>query len=200
MSDDLQALLDRIRSEGVEKANAEAAEILGKARAEAAALSEKTKAEAAATVEAAKRESEAYMERARTLLGQAARDVRLQLKEDLVKTVSALLAAGVKSEFANTANLRPWITMAIEEYLGGDGAGCALELGGAAAKLAKEMEALLAAKAQKAAVIVSGGSPFDGFKIRLDNGRIEHSFTDEAVSLALSRSLRPELAKLLKDS
>jgi hypothetical protein len=37
-----------------------------------------------------------------------------------------------------------------------------------------------------------------GFRIRLDNGRVEHAFTGASVADTLARNLRPRLAALMK--
>ena len=37
-----------------------------------------------------------------------------------------------------------------------------------------------------------------GFTVKLDNGRVEHEFTDTAIANALAQRLRADLAELLK--
>ncbi|MBR1836459.1 MAG: hypothetical protein IJ783_04155, partial [Kiritimatiellae bacterium] len=73
MAEELQSLLDRIRAEGVEKANARAAEITAEAEKKAAAIVADAEKKAAAAVAAAREEADTLRQRAEQSLAQAAR-------------------------------------------------------------------------------------------------------------------------------
>ena len=64
MTEDLQQLLDRIRHEGVEKAEAEAKAIVEAARKEASDITARAKAEAEATRRGAEKDAKAFAMRA----------------------------------------------------------------------------------------------------------------------------------------
>ena len=60
MAEEIQNLLEKIKRDGVDKANAEAAAILEKANADAKAMVEKAQADADAIVEKAKADAKAH--------------------------------------------------------------------------------------------------------------------------------------------
>ena len=62
------------------------------------------------------------------------------------------------------------------------------------------MKAALAAKAANGGIAVEASPAFpNGFTIKLDGGRVEQCFTADAISDALGRLLRPELAALMRE-
>lgn len=201
MSEELQSLLDRIRNEGVEKAGAEARDIVEAAKKEAAAIRAAAEEDAAKTKAAAQSEANAFAARAEATVRQAMRDAKLQLAAELEKQVSAFVSKGVKGALADEAAVSAWITKAVDGYLAQGEKGIEVALGGDAAKMAASVKAALAAKAAAGGIAVEASPAFpDGFTIRLDGGRVEQCFTAEAISDALGRLLRPELAALLKDA
>lgn len=198
MADDLQALLDRIKSEGVEKAGAEAKAITDAARAEAEKIRASAIEEAAKIRAEAKRDANAFEANSKATVSQAMRDARLQLGEDLRNLVSKFITGAVAKEFTDGASLKSWITTAVSAYLESGEKGIEVRLGGSAAALAESVRGEIAAKAVQG-IEVTGSPAFpDGFTIRTDGGRVEQCFTVEAVTGAMVRLLRPELAALLK--
>ena len=198
MTEDLQQLLDRIRREGVEKAQAEAKAIVDAARKEAADITAKAKADAEALRKDAEKDAKAFESRAEQQVRQAVRDVNLQVAQDLEKVVMSLLNKDVKAAMSDGATLTQWISQAVSAYLKGGEKEIEVELGGsAAAQVAALQKELRAAAAE--GVKVTGSSAFpEGFTIRLAGGRVEQCFTADAVTDALARLLRPQVAALLK--
>ena len=198
MTEDLQQLLDRIRREGVEKAETEAKAIVEAARKEAAETLAKAKAEAEGLRKEAEKDAKAFAQRAEQQVRQAVRDVNLQVAQDLENQVVNLLGDDVKGALADRGNVAQWVSLAVDAYLAGGEKGIEVELGGKAAEWAGELRAQLRAKAADG-VRVEGSPAFpEGFTIRLAGGRVEQCFTAEAVTDALARLLRPQIAELLK--
>ena len=81
MAEELQGLLNRIQTEGIEKAEAEKAEIIGNAKAEAAKIIEKAKEEAASIVKKANEEAEISVSKGNAAIRQAARDMKKGLRQ-----------------------------------------------------------------------------------------------------------------------
>lgn len=200
MTQELQQLLDRIRQEGVEKAQGEAKVILDNARQEAAAGAAKAKAEAEALRQAARRDADAFAKRAEQSVRQAARDVLIQVEQDLGACFERLLRDEVDQALTDEAALQRWISDAVAAYLKGGAQEIEVALGGAAARQADGLVARLrAAAAKPEGITVSANPAFpNGFTLRLEGGRVEHSFTTGAITAALARLLRPQLAQLLK--
>jgi V/A-type H+-transporting ATPase subunit E len=200
MSEDLQNLIDKIRAEGVEKAEAEAKAIVDKAKAEAAEIVDKAKAEADAAREAARRDGESFAARAEQQVRQAMRDIHLSVAQDLEGLVDTLVKDCVGKAMASQDAVSAWVSKAVDAYLANGEKGVGVALGGSAAAMADTIRALVCEKAAgNGGVRVEASPAFpDGFTIRLSGGRVEHCFTVEAVADALSSMLRPEIAKLLK--
>ncbi|MBR0055960.1 MAG: hypothetical protein IJP66_01395 [Kiritimatiellae bacterium] len=196
MSEELQSLLDRIRSDGVEKANAEAKAIIDAAKAEAAKIKADAESAAAKARKDAEADAAAFAARAEATVRQAMRDAKLQLAAELEKQVAAFVTSGVKGALADEAAITGWISKAVDGYLAQGEKGLEVALGGDAAAMAAAVKAALAAKAADGIKVEASPSFPDGFTIRLDGGRVEQCFSAEAISEALGRLLRPELARL----
>ena len=85
MSEELQGLLEKIHEEGIEKAAAEKDKILADAAREAETIVKTAKTEAEAIVKAAREEAEKSEKRAQATIRQAARDIILALKTELLE-------------------------------------------------------------------------------------------------------------------
>jgi len=190
MAEELQQLLEKIQHEGVDKANAEAKAILDKANAEAKAIVEKAKEAAAATTAKAEADAQAFAERANKTIGQAARDTVMEVKNGVNKFFEGLLAQDVKAALAD--NAAALAAEAIKALSAGTDAQVA-----ANAQLAEALRAQLAANAAKGVTVVTDESVGTGFSVRLDGGRVEHDFSEKAITAALAKRLRPDLAKIV---
>ncbi len=192
MAEELQQLLEKIQHDGVERANAEAAEILAKAKADAATILKNAETEAAARRAAAESDAQAFEERARKSIAQSARDTVLDVKARLDALLENLLAKDVQAALAQpdeTARL----ALAALKGLAADTADVA-----ANAALAAALKAQLAAAAVTGVTVTVDDRVGAGFSIRLDNGRVEHDFSEAALAAALARRLRPDLAALVR--
>ena len=191
MAEELQQLLEKIQRDGVDKANAEAKAILDKANAEAKGIVEKAKEEAAATTAKAEADAQAFADRAKETIGQAARDTVMEVKNGVNKLFEGLLARDVNAALAD--NAAALAADAVKALAAGSDAQVA-----ANAKLAEALRAQLAAGAAKGVTVVTDESVGTGFSVRLDGGRVEHDFSEKAITAALAKRLRPDLAKIVK--
>lgn len=189
MTEDLQGLLEKINREGVEKAEAKAAAIIEEAKAKAAEMTKSARLEAdkaKADADAAARD---FAERAAQTIRQAARDTVIGVRESIVKLLEKTLLENVAAALADASVATALVSSVISEMSGG------AEIS-AAPKLAAALKAQLAAKGEIA--ILADETISSGFSVKVDNGRLEHSFTPEVVSAEIAKRLRPELAELLK--
>lgn len=187
--EDLQGLLEKINREGVEKAEAEAARIVGDAKAKAAALVKAAEAEAAQTKAAAEKTAADYQARAAETVKQAARDVVLSVREAVTRLLEGLLAKDVEAALSDDAVAVGLVADAVRDLTG---AGEVV----AGAKLAAALKAQAAAL--KDFTLVTDEAAGTGFSVRLDGGRVEHAYTGEVIAAELAKRLRPDLAALLK--
>lgn len=199
MGTDLQHLIDKIQSEGIDKARAEGDGLLQQAKKNAGEIVATAQQEAAKKHAQSEEDAKAFQERATEAIRQAARDVQLKLEKSIQSTLETLLLGGTKTTLALPDVLTPLVRETIQAYLqGGEGA--------ISVRLPKDAEALLPALRDKTRDLATGGKvefvldpeTRSGFSVQLQNGRVEHDFTAEAITQELSRILRPQLAALLK--
>ncbi|HRR33830.1 MAG TPA: hypothetical protein P5026_07025 [Kiritimatiellia bacterium] len=195
MTQDLQQLLEKIQRDGVEKAQAEAEALLADARKKATSILDAAQAEAAKVKAEARQEAEAFERRAEETMRQAARDTVTKVEKAVTRLLQRLLLENVNAGFdANPDLVADLAVEAVRVHLGAKG-GIEVE---AAAKLADVLRAKLAAEAAQGVTVVTDETAGTGFRLRLANGRVEHTFTGAAVAEALAKQLRPRLAALMK--
>lgn len=191
MAEELQQLLEKIQRDGVDKANAEADAIIAKAKADAAAVAKAAADEAAATRAAAETDAKAYADRAAKTIAQAARDVILEVRQGVSNLFDSLLGEAVNSALANPDAVAGLALEAVKA------AGSGAEIA-AGENLAQALRAKLAQTAASGVTIVTDPATGAGFSVRLDNGRVEHDFSEAAIAAAIAKRLRPALAALVK--
>lgn len=196
MTEHIQPLLERIRTEGLEQAAQEREKLLAEARAEAKDLVAKAEAEAAGHREAAEKDAEALRARTETALTQAARDTLLSFRAALNAQLEAAAKAAAGAAMASDA-LMTELLQALAEA-GGD-----LSRLESDEKTAERVKKLLPALLKdagdgKGVTLTVNPKIQAGFRLRFADGAAEADVTDEAVAKWLSAYLRPEVAALLR--
>jgi len=195
MTQDLQQLLEKIQRDGVDKANAEADRILAEARAKAKTTVESARTEAAKIKADARQEAEAFEHRAEETIRQSARDTVLNVEKAVTVLFQRLLLNDTNAALNEKTDLVAGLAAeAVHAYLGKKSG---IEVA-AAAKLADVLRKKLATDAANGVTIVTDETTGAGFRIRLANGRVEHTFTGAAIAETLGKHLRPRLAALMK--
>jgi V/A-type H+-transporting ATPase subunit E len=189
MSEDLQSLLEKINRDGVEKAKAEAARIIAEAKAKADALVKSAAEEAERAKADAKKAAEDYTARAEETIGQAARDTVLKVKASVSALLENALAKDVDRALSDEKTVTALVADAIKGLVG------PVEVA-VNPKLAAALKAQLAA--QGSVTVVTDEDIGAGFSVKTDGGRVEHTFTEDAIAAEIAKRLRPELAKLVK--
>lgn len=194
MTQDLQQLLEKINTDGIEKAKSEATKIIAQANAQAKAIVAIATHEAEQMAAHAKQEADAFERRSEETIRQSARDTVLNVEKSVTAMLTALLLKDVNATM-NTAELVAQLASeAVRAYIQEKGSIDVV----ASDKLADVIRAKLASDALNGVTVVSDDHTGAGFKVRLANGRIEHNFSGAAVADALAKNLRPKLAALLK--
>ena len=191
MAEELQSLIERINRDGVAKAKAEADRIVVAAKEQAAKLVNEAKAEADRYAAAAKEEAGAATLRAEETLRQAARDAIIAVENAVGRLLEKILAENVDAALANPATAAT---------LAGDAVRDLIATGeiSSGPKIADALRAQLAA--QRNLTVVLDEALGTGFKVSLEGGRVEHDFTGATVAAELAKRLRPDLAKLMRET
>ena len=109
MAEELQSLLDRIQAEGVDKAKAEAARIVEEAERKAADVVAEAGRKAADLRAKAEEEARVLQARSEQSLRQAARDVVLEVGENVRQTLERVLRKDVDAALADPAFLQKYV-------------------------------------------------------------------------------------------
>ena len=198
MAEELQSLLEKINNEGIKKAEAERDAILSDARKQAEEIIADAKKNASVIVESSKREAEALNARATAALKQAARDIVLQLRNDLQNR----LAEAVQS--AECAALTPEfmaeLTVKLSEAFAAD-SNAQIQLRTAVKDLEKTDEALKKALANSfanAPKLFPGKEISSGMEVSFDGGKCYFDFTADAVTELVNSYIGEKLAAIFK--
>lgn len=198
MAEELQSLLEKIQREGIEKANAEAAELISEAKKKAAELLSDAERKVAELNHKAESDAAVLLSRSEQSIRQAARDIVLGVRQAVSDTLSRVLLDEVGKTLTGDF-LQTYLLKVVEQL--GDVSGAEVHVAPA------DAEALLAFARTKLGTAVQGGLKVvadqdvgAGISVRMDGGRIEHSFTAQSVLEAMTATLRPSLAKLLSES
>jgi V/A-type H+-transporting ATPase subunit E len=200
MTEDLQGLLDRIRAEGVERAEAEAARIIGEAETRAARIVADAESAAAELRRSAEADAEASAARGSTALEQAGRDfllalqksVEAVLQETLCQTVAEALSPDIMSQI---------LVRLADAYAAHDMNESRVDV----LLSPQDRDTVGAIVLEKYRDLVSQGLTLRpdervdaGFKVSFVDYHLYHDFTAEALAEALAPVLKPPLCDIVR--
>ncbi|MBN1514832.1 MAG: hypothetical protein JXB13_22665 [Phycisphaerae bacterium] len=200
MAEELQNLLERIKQDGVEKAEAEAQSIIDEARGRAEDVVRRAEADAKARHEAAEKDAAAFEQRAAVAVRQAARDVILSVGAAVEKLFERILEREV--EHALTPEALAGIIQTVLQAYGRSSGGeqrIDILLNPGQKKQIVDLVFAEARAAVRDGVEIKGDeSVVAGFRVSVSGSHVEHDFTGAAIADSLAELLRPELARLVK--
>ena len=193
MAEDLQALMERIQKDAVDKAELEATSIISKAKEKAAEIVKAAEDEAKAKLEQADKDAVAFTERSERTLEQSARDLLLSVGKNLEKMILDLLSLQIEKSLDETT-VKSMLLSIAKSY----SSDIEVDFSEADAKALSSFVMGEFAKQLSAGVKVESdkGVKF-GFRVKLDGGKVTHEFTEQAMAESLSALLRPQLAKIV---
>ena len=191
MAEELQQILEKIKHDGVDKANAEAEAIISAAKAKADALLKDAEEKAASMRSQAETDAKAFAERAETSIRQAARDVVIDVKDRISSLFDGLVANDVSMALDDADAVAAIARDAVKSLISSDSGDAEISGGD---KLVQTLRAQFASSMK----VEKDDKAGKGFLIRIDGGRIEYDFSEAAIAAALARHLRPALANLVK--
>lgn len=193
----LEGLIEKIKKEGIAAAQLRAEEIEQTARAQAQKIIEEAQQEAARFVADAQHQADKIKANATAALTQAARDLSLTVKEELVNIFDRILKAGVDealdAEFLKTLLLKvvdnwsPAKDVVLEVYVSEADK----------RKLTDSVFAEFKKKAKNNIEIKANRSIDQGFRIGVKGQALYYDFTDESILAVLKKFLNPALAAVL---
>jgi V/A-type H+-transporting ATPase subunit E len=200
MAEELQSLLDRIRIEGVEKAQAEAEQIRAEARKQAARLVAEAEQTRAAMLEDAGRKAQTFEERGHKALERAARDLTLMIGEAITEAFRTIVRRDIHAALT-TETLKQMLVEVVRAYCVKQGDGSRIDLL-VSPEQHKDIVAFFMSEfqqaIQKGVEIHPDGQLVRGFKVSLSEEHLYHDFSEDAILESLCQLLRPELAEIVK--
>ena len=199
MADELQGLIDRIKTEAVGAGEKQATELVAQARTKAAAIVREAEDKARATLEKADQDARQFAERGRQTLTQASRDLLISVGRGVENILSDLADTAVGAALAPDTMAEMLVKLA----------GAYARQGGRESRIEvllseKDRQQLVDLMKQKyhqqlgqGLTLHADNNVFSGFKVRLQGESVLHDFTREAIAEALSNFLRPHLAEIV---
>jgi len=200
MSTDIQALLEQIQKEGVEKAQAEAKTIIQNAQVKARAILDEAEKKAADLREKNDRESKALAERSRKSIEQAARDIVIYIRETVQKMMSDLVRKEITGVLSS-ADVQDLLVSAIRNYAASASATSGIEVWVNPEQKKKLFDYFLSQlqKELKVGVTIKGTDTIvSGFRVAVTAAGVQHDFSDTAIAQSLCQILRPQLAEIVR--
>ena len=197
----LQELINQIKKDGVEAAEAQAASILETANAEAEKIIFDAKAHAEKIMSDAKNENERTVKSGEEAIRQAGRNLLISFRESVAKELAAIIGENISSVYSS-GMLSQLIVKAIESWLSKPEA-TDISVILSSDDLAKLETALLTELKSKmlSGVTLKANDNFDGgFRIAVNGDGAYYDYSKEAVTDMLSSYLSPKITALLKEA
>jgi len=201
MAEDLQGLLEKIQTQGLDKANAERDAIIKKAQDSAAQIVAAAKADAAEIVRVAQNESASLTQRAESAVRQAARDIIFKLQAELKERLNNIIQDNTAKSMTPEliAEIIKEMTAGYSRNFGKPVTDLTLLV---SAKQLDELETALKGALRSsfatqpklfADMEISGG-----VEVAVNGNDVYFDFSDEAITEIISAYVGPRLAAILK--
>lgn len=195
----LQELVNRIQKDGVESAEAQAAEIIRKAEEKAASIIASANSEADASLRKAQNEAARLEEAAVSAIKQAARNLLLSFRDGITAELDVLVKRQVTAAFSPEL-LKDLIPRTVSSWIsttGSDDIAVILSASDAE-KLESVFMSSLKDHLSKGLVVRPDTTLSGGFHIGSRDGSSYYDFSAEAVADLFSSYLNPRVAAIMK--
>jgi V/A-type H+-transporting ATPase subunit E len=197
----LQELIDQIKKDGVEAAEAEASTLLDSAKAQAESIIADAKKQADKILADAKTENERMLKSSEDAIRQAGRNLLISFRESVTRELDAILNENVSAVYSSDA-LSQIVVNVVERWADKpDADDIAVVLNSEDLDmLEKTILAGIKDKIQKGVTLKASDSLDGGFHISVNNGNAYYDYSAETVVEMLSKYLSPKITKLLKEA
>lgn len=192
----LESLIEKIKKDGVEEAKRMAQEIIDEAKQKAAGIIEEANSRIEKKEKEAKVKIDSYKQNAESALKQAARDLTLALKEEIIKLFDQALkekiAEGMEADFIKKLILKIADNLPVQKDK-------KLEVL-VNAKDAQKLKSFLVAalKDKERSIEVKTSKTIEhGFRIGVKGESAYYDFSEEAITEALGEFLNPAISQML---
>ena len=197
----LQELIDQIKKDGVDAAEAEATYIVDCAKAEAEQIIADAKAQAEKILADAKAENERMVKSSADAIRQSGRNLLITFRESVTKELNAIVGDAVNAVYSADS-----LTKLVADVVEGgaknlDAEDITVILNTEDVKALEEAAlASLKDKISKGITLKANDNFDGGFRISVNNGAAYYDYSAEAVVDMMSNYLSPKVTKLLKEA
>ena len=197
----LQELIDQIKKDGVDAAEAEATSIVDCAKAEAEKIIADAKAQAEKILADAKAENERMVKSSDDAIRQSGRNLLITFRESVTKELNAIVGDAVNAVYS-ADSLTKLVTDVVEGWAKNpDAEDITVILNTEDVKVLEEAAlASLKDKISKGITLKANDNFDGGFRISVNNGAAYYDYSAEAVVDMVSNYLSPKVTKLLKEA
>ncbi len=197
----LQELIEQIKKDGVDAAEAEAEAILNSAKEEAQRIIADAQAQAATIISNAKSENERIVKSGEDAIRQAGRNLLISFRESVTRELNSIICENVSDVYSSEA-FAQLVVKAVEAFAGNseaDDISVILNV----EDLKRMEEIILSALKDKISkgVTLKANDNFDGgFRIAVNNGSVYYDYSAQEVVDMLSKFLSPKVTALMKEA
>jgi len=193
----LEKLIEKIKDEGIKKAEQESSEIIAKAKSDAEAIIKDAEKESQALIEEAQKKVDKLQISGKSALQQAERDAVLVTKEKLTKLFDRVF----KSEISGVLKpeLIKELILKMVENANDNNKMIALVNKNEVESLEKLLVTKTKGSLKDSVEIKVDKGISNGFRIGLKGDNVYYDFTDESISGFLREFLNPSIQKMLND-
>ncbi len=199
MTERIQELIDKIKDEGIQAAEAQGREIEAQAQKRADEMIAQARKEAARIVSEAQTESQKTRDVVESALKQASRDMLLRLRKEITKTLESIMIKDIRESLSPEV-MAELIQKIASGYLNNAQAGdIQVALSGEDLKKLEQGFLNKLERALKQPLLLrSADNIRSGFTISFDQGKSCFDFTDESLAEFLGQYLNERVAEILK--
>ena len=197
----VQELIEQIKREGVEAAEAEAKDIIDNARADAEKIIGDAKAQADIILNNAKSETERMTKSSEEAIRQSGRNLLISFRESVTRELEAIIGEKVSSVYSSEVLTQLIVSVVTNWCNKPDEENIAVLLN--EKDLNRLEDTVLAALKEKMlkGITLRANNNFEGgFRIAVNNGSAYYDFSAQAVVEMLSNYLNPKTTELLKEA
>ena len=197
----LQELIDQIKKDGVDAAEAEATSIVDCAKAEAEKIIADAKAQAEKILADVKAENERMVKSSDDAIRQSGRNLLISFRESVTKELNAIVGDAVNAVYS-ADSLTKLVADVVEGWAKNPDAEDITVILNTEDVKALEEAALASLKDKiSKGITLKANDNFDGgFRISVNNGAAYYDYSAEAVVDMMSNYLSPKVTKLLKEA
>ncbi len=201
MTQQIQELIDKIKTEGLQEAQSKAQQIENEAHRKAGVIVNEAQAKAEKIISEAKEETKKMKEATTVAIQQAARNSLLSLRKDIEGMLKGVILAQVKDSLTSQ-QLSSILENIVKNYIAQNSSGnIQVTLSAQDAKVVKEsLTARLQKQLKQPVQFKTSGEMTKGFMISFDGGKSSFDFTDVSLAEYMGSYVNEDVARLLKSS